>query len=240
MRKNEISVSSKKLGRWTGFFYFLIIFCGLYSGLFVREALIDYSDPSGTLTNLIEQESTFRMGFLADLVMVICDVMVAVLFYYLLRFVHGGIALLAMVFRLIQAAILGANLIQLYKPLLLIQGHGEMADNQLVQLGHEVLQQMQLFEYGYLISGVFFSVNCLLMGFLLFRSKQFPKVFGWMITTASFGYLFNCLASFGAPSLIEISQIIMFFTAVVSEVSLCFYLLIAGGKAGAKLDLSLG
>jgi hypothetical protein len=232
-----VNISNQKLARWTGLFYFLIMFCGLYSGLVVRGSLIDFSNPTLTLNNLIAGEFQYRLGFVADLVMVISDVTVSVLFYFLLKPVHQGLAALAAAFRLIQSAVLGANLINLYKPLVMIQGQDQLHEIQRPLLETELINQLQLFEFGYLISGVFFAINCLLMGILLYRSSLFPKPLGMMIGIASFGYLFNCLASFLAPSLIEVSQVVMFFTAVLSEVSLCLYLLIKGTKRLKKSEL---
>ena len=75
-----MNVSTKKLARTTGFFYLLIIVCGLISGMFVRGALIDPLNSEVTLHNLMENESLFRFGFLGDLIMVIADAVVSVLF----------------------------------------------------------------------------------------------------------------------------------------------------------------
>ncbi|WNJ17158.1 DUF4386 domain-containing protein [Pontibacter sp. G13] len=220
--------SSKKFARWTGLFYLLIITSGLTSGLVVRDALVDMADPHGTLQRIIQQETLYRIGFLCDTLMVISDVMVSVLFYYLLRSVHQLIALLAAVFRLMQSAILGANLINLFNPILMIQGHEILQGDQLQLLEQAVMTQLQIFEYGYLISGVFFAVNCAWMGYLLFHSQLFPKTLGVMIGLASIGYLSNCLAHFIAPNWIESSEMVMLLTAVIAELTLCLYLLIVG------------
>ncbi len=231
--------SKRKLARTTGFFYLLIIVCGLMSGIFVREALIDPSDAKATLNNLIGNESLFRLGFLGDLIMVISDVIVSVLFYFLLKDVHRGLAIFAAVFRLMQSAILGANLINLFTPVLMIRGVEQLSAEQSSVLAEEVLTQLQVFDHGYLISGVFFGINCLLMGILLFHSMDFPKFLGLMLFAAGLGYLFNSMANFVAPSLIGISEIAMFFTAVIAEVTFCLYLLVKGirdSRAGTHAE----
>lgn len=228
MKTNELNLSAKTLARTTGFFYLLIIIGGLMSGMFVRGTLIDPTNAEITLNNIIQNESLFRLGFLGDLIMVLSDAMVSVLFYFLLVNVHKGLAILAAVFRLLQSSVLGANLINLFKPILMIQGADKMSAEQLAELSIDVMTQMQVFDYGYLISGVFFAINCLLMGVLLYKSADFPKLIGIMIFIAGIGYLFNCLASFIIPSLIEISAMVMLFTAVIAELTFCAYLLIVG------------
>ena len=89
---------------------------------------------------------------------------------------------------------------------------------------------LHAFEYGYLISGVFFAVNCAFMGYLLYRSDLFPAFLGVMISMASFGYMFNCIASFAIPSMVEVSELVLLFTAIISELALCLWLLIKGVK----------
>ena len=237
MIANESNLQKRKLARITGFFYLLIIACGLMSGIFVREALIDPSDSQVTLNNLIENEYLYRLGFLGDMVMVISDVVVSVLFYFLLKEVHRGLAIFAAVFRLMQSAILGANLINLFEPVLMIRGAQQLSTEQLYVLAEQVLTQFQVFDHGYLISGVFFGINCLLMGILLFHSMDFPKFLGVMLFTAGLGYLFNSMSNFVAPSLVEPSEIVMFFTAVLAEVTFCVYLLVWGvRKPKAGID----
>lgn len=230
MKSNELYLPTKNLARITGLFYLLIICGGLFSGIFVRGSLVDPLNAETTLNNIITNVSLFKIGFLGDLIMVISDVVVSILFYFLLRNVHKMLAVFAAVFRLMQSSILGVNLINLFKPILMIQGADQMTSAQLLELGNDLLLQMQVFEYGYLISGVFFALNCLAMSILLVKSTYFPKFIGIMMFMAGLGYLFNCMANFIAPNLIEISSMIMLFTAVLTEVTFCIYLLTQGIK----------
>ncbi len=238
MKTIVFNLSAKKLARITGMFYFIIIFCGLYSGMVVRASIVVPMDENATLRNLMANESLFRIGFISDMIMVVSDIMVAVLFYYLLKEVHKMLAGLAAIFRLIQSGILGANLINLFTPLILIQGHGDMDTPQINSLASEVMNRMEIFEYGYLISGVFFAFNCLIMGYLLYKSELFPRALGIMITIASFGYMFNCMANFLVPSLVEISQMVLLFTAIIAELALCLWLLIKGVRKTNQENLA--
>jgi hypothetical protein len=235
MQTGSSEFSSRKTARLTGLFYLLIILGGLFGGMVVRESIVISMDPEGTLNNLLANEQLFRMGFLADLIMVISDVMVSVLFYLLLKSTSRIIALFAMVFRLMQSSILGANLMNLFGPILLINSPEGLLERN--ELALQVMQKMEAFEYGYLISGVFFGINCALMAYLLFKSDLFPNLFGYMLGAAAFGYLFNCLAHFAIPGFIELSEMIMLFTAVIAELSFCLYLLVKGTKKDAQLSV---
>lgn len=230
MTRTNYLTNPKKIARITGLFYFLIILGGLFAGMIARGSIVDLTDPMQTLNKLIENESLFRLGFLGDLIMAISDVIVSILFYVLLKKTDKLVALLAMGFRMIQAALIGANLLNLFKPVLMIKGATGLDAEARSALANDVMGAMEVFEYGYLLSGVFFAINCALMGYLLFKSEYFPKALGIMIGLASIGYMFNCMAHFVVPSMIELSQTLMFFTAVISELALCLYLLIKGVK----------
>lgn len=229
----EITTTTKKLARLTGVFYLFIIAGGLYGSLLVRGAIVDAQAPMATLNNLLSMEFTYRLGFLSDLLMVLSDAMVSVLFYVLLKRVNHTVALFAMVFRLVQTAVLAANLTNLYAPLLII---GQLTDVN-PEAAQAVALALQAFDYGYLISGVFFANNCLLMGYLIYHSQLIPRFIGVMIGLAAVGYLSNCLAYFILPGFIEASQLIMFVTAVLAELTLCIYLLVKGTRTAEPVQL---
>lgn len=237
MTDNKIEFSRKKLGRITGQVYLVIISAGLFGALAIRGNIFVPNDALTSLHNLLEQEFMFRIGFMSDLAMVIADIIISILFYYLLKDVNKFLAFSAMVFRLIQSSILGINLLNLFSPILLIANLDQSNPLEMTRVSQELLFQMDLFDYGYLISGVFFAINCLIMGYLLYISVHFPKILGIMIAIASSGYMFNCIASFIAPQMIEISQIYMFFTAVIAEIALCIYLIVIGSKTSDLLEL---
>jgi hypothetical protein len=68
--------------------------------------LIVPGEPLSTAQNLSASPLLFRAGFVADSMMLLSDVAVAIIFYVLLKPVDGTLARMASAFRLIQAAIL--------------------------------------------------------------------------------------------------------------------------------------
>lgn len=231
------SFKTIRIARLTGVFYLCIIICGLYSGLAVRETLIVPNEPLQTLEQVCQQLSLFKIGFLCDLWMVISDVLVAGLFFILFRARYFVAALFALLFRFLQAAVLGGNLLHLLQPILQIQNASSWNESASLATGNAILASMQNFEYGYLISGVFFAVNCALMGYLLLQSNLFPKLLGYLLLLAALGYIFNCLANFVAPNWVALSEGVMFVTAVVGELLLCLYLLIWGCRSNEVLEV---
>lgn len=222
------NLTSRNLARTTGLFYLLIIVCGLFSGIAVRGSLVDFTDGTATVNNILENTQLYRVGFLCDVIMVVCDIIVSLLFFLLLKNVDRTVAIFATTFRLIQSSILAVNLINLYSPLLLTQGYSEIDTNQTAFVVSSVIHYLHLFEYGYLISGVFFSINCLLMGYLIWRSFIIPNYWGTALTLAGFAYLVNSIVSFVAPENSGFTQMLVLVFAIFGELGLCLFLLLKG------------
>lgn len=60
--------------------------------------------------------------------------------------------------------------------------------------------------YGYLISGVFFGISCVILGYLIFKAKYFPKWLGVLVVTAGISYLIDCIVNFLFPELVSTSE----------------------------------
>ncbi|MCO4795654.1 MAG: DUF4386 domain-containing protein [Bacteriovoracaceae bacterium] len=219
-------MENKKLARITGVFYLLIILCGLFSEGFVRMGLIVPGDAAQTVLNIKGSELLFRFGFLSDLVMVVADIVVAVLFYYILKPVGQIAATFATVFRLGQATVIGMNLLNHLSPLLLFSITTEETWTA-SQINEQVMMFMQGHRNGYLISQVLFSVNCGFMGYLLIKSKLFPKLLGIGVSAAGVVYLVDAVVNFLNPSLAPSLEVLM-VVPVLAEFGLCLWLLIKG------------
>lgn len=213
-----------RLARWTDLVYLEIIACGLYAGLAVSDALIDPADAAGTAARIAGASILYRTAYLADLTMIAADVLIALLFFALLRAVHPLVAAAATAFRLLQAAVLGANLHHLFAPVLLLGGVAEPD----AETAERVAFHLRAFDHGYLTSGVFFAINCGLMGWLLYRSVHFPRFRGVVLGLAGLAYGADALAAFIAPSAKPYTEPVMLVAAVFAELGFCVWLLVRG------------
>jgi len=214
--------------RTAGVLYLIIILSGLFSEMFVRSGLIVSGDALATARNIVANKALFRIGFVSDLVMVMSDVGVALLFYVLLKPVNKGLSMLAAFFRLGQATILGINLLNYFMPLLLLENAEYLTSFTGEQVNSLALLFLNAHGYGYLISGVFFGISCVVLGYLIFKSDYFPKWLGALVIAAGFSYLIDSFVNFLSPAHASISEILVITVAVISELSLCLFLLIKG------------
>ena len=229
----EIQVTAPPLrsqARKAGVLYLIIILSGLFSEMVVRSGIIVPDDIRATAENIMAKETLFRLGFLSDLIMVMSDVGVALLFYLLFRHVNKGLSMLSAFFRLAQATVIGINLLNMFMPLILLN-RGEFlqafSDEQVYSLSSLFLEAHT---YGYLISGVFFGVSCVLLGVLIYRSEYFPRWLGVLVLAAGISYLIDGITNFLAPGYASLSEYLVVSVAVISELSLCLFLLIKGTR----------
>jgi len=90
----------------------------------VRSRLIVHGNAAATASGIPASPGLFRAGFLADSLMVLCDVGLAVLLYVLLKPAGRTLALAALFFRLTQTAVIAMNLLNFHAALLLLKGSG--------------------------------------------------------------------------------------------------------------------
>jgi len=223
-------ISNKQVARIAGFAYLIIILAGIFAEFFVRGNLIVAGDAAATVTNILANESLFRVGFVSDFVMVICDAFVGVLLYILLKQVSKGLALLALAFRLIHTAILGINLLNHFYPILLLNGTEYLTSFSADQLHALVLLFLEAHKYGYEIGLLFFGLHCLVLGYLIIRSGFFPKILGVLMMLAGPGYLIECIVLFLFPGYEAVSYPGLAF-AGIAELSFCLWLIIKAVKA---------
>src|SRR4051794_24479341 len=101
--------SINRTARIGGVLYLILILLGMFAVIFVRDKLIVSADPSLTASNIMASPLLWRMGIAADLIMHVLDVPIMLIIYILLRPVNKDVALLVVLFNLIQTAVLVAN-----------------------------------------------------------------------------------------------------------------------------------
>jgi len=223
--------SVMKTARIAGLLYLIIIIAGIFAEFGVRSGLVVSGDSAATVNNIIASESLFRIGIVADLIMIMSDVALALLFYVLFKVVNNTISLLAAFFRLTQAAILGFNLLNLFFVLQLLDGTAFLNSLGADQLQTHVMLFLGAHGIGYSVGLVFFGVQCLVLGYLIYKSEFLPKALGVLMVIAGTGYLIDSFALVIMSNYevyADIFAIVVFTPAIIGELALCLWLLVKG------------
>jgi len=208
------------LGRVAGFLYLVIIACGIGSEVFIRGSLYDDVDISVTAANILAKSALFKTGFLADSIMLLCDVAIAIVFYRLFRQVDRTLALSAMVFRLVQAVIIGMSLLFYYATYLLLTSNAQPDGQTYTMLSLLI----DMHAYGYDLGLIFFGISNIALGVLVIRSGFCPRPLGHGLIIAAVIYVIGSYTRFLAVeyhTFVEPAYLI----PLLAELAFCLWLL---------------
>ena len=227
MTTHTPKTSPQVYARIGGILYLMIIIAGALGEIFIRGKLIVSGDAISTANHLMASESLWRIGIAGDLLMHVCDIPLMLVFYLLLRPINKNLALLALLFNLIQTAVLVVNKLNLLMPLFLL-GNADylkaFESNQLYALAYLFIKAH---DYGFGIGLIFFGFACLMYGYLLFRSGYFPRTLGVLMAMAGLSYLTNSFTLLLAP--VYAGTIFpVLVLALIGELSLCLWLIVKG------------
>jgi hypothetical protein len=223
--------SYKGISKIAGFGYLIIFITGIFSNFFVLENLIVYGDAATTASNIIGNDSLFRIGILSFMLMVIFDVVLAWALYVLLKPVNQNLSLLSGWLRLVNSTIFGIALFNLFNVLQILSGAEYLNAFGTDQSHAQVMLNFNTFNTTWLIGLVFFGLHLLVLGNLIFKSGYIPKFIGLFLVVAAIGYLIDSCANFILPNYIvykDIFMIIVVVPGIVGELSLTFWLLFKG------------
>lgn len=226
------ALSMRATARIAGLLYLIILVAGIFAQFFVRTSLFVPGDAAATAAAVTASEGLFRAGVTADLIMVLSDVAIALAFFVLLRPVSVALALLAAFFRLVQAAVLGMNLLNLTIGLQLIKGSAYLPAG-VEQTDALALLFFDAHGVGYRLALAFFGFSLLVLGYLVYKADYFPSILGVLLVVAAVGYLIDTFAYILLPNYAAyelLLGIVVFAPAIVAELAMCLWLLIKGVK----------
>jgi hypothetical protein len=221
-------ISPKLYARNAGLLYLVIILVGMFSVIFVRDGLIVSGDPAATARNLAAHQLLWRAGIAADLVMHLCDVPVMLVIFVLLRPVDKNIALLALLFNLVQTAVLVANKLNLVAALQPLGNAAYLKAFTPGQLDTQMYLSIKLHDIGFGIGLIFFGFTCLVNGYLVFRSGYFPRIIGILLQVAGCCYIIGNFLLLLAPEIAAKLFPASMLPCFIAELTFCLWLIFKG------------
>ena len=227
MKTQIVRISPQVYARTGGILYLLIIAAGAFGQIFVRGMLVVPGDAVTTAKNIIAFQSLWRIGITGDIIMHVFDIPVMMVLYVLLKPVNRNLALLGVLFNLIQTAVLVANKLNLVIPLFLLINADYLKIFEPGQLYALAYIFLRAHDYGFGIGLIFFGFACLVYGYLLFKSGYFPKPLGVLVTIAGLSYLVNSFTLILAPAYAD-KILPVLVLALIGELSFCLWLIVKG------------
>jgi hypothetical protein len=194
-------VSPLVLARIVGILALVGIVTGAFDIGYVRNTLIVDGNVSETVHNIMAHETLFRLGFTAHIVLLLCNIPAEIIGFLLLKRVNLIVAAVAMGCGLVGTAIESLDMLNAYVPLKLAIEASAMGAFNSEQLQSLSYLSLQLQDTGLLISFVFYGLDEMLTGFVVFRSGFLPRTVGILLGLSGLCYFTDGFVSFISPSL---------------------------------------
>ena len=170
--------------RIAGVAYLVIAVSGVLYGALIESKLIVSGNDAATATNIIANESLFRVGIVLVLIIYVSVVVASWALYVILRTVHKNLALLALLFRSAEAIVGAATVLTSFAVISMLGEQGPpnaLAPEQLQALaGRFIDVRTAGLDIVLILIGVGATVFC----YLLFESKYIPRpLAAWGIFT---------------------------------------------------------
>ena len=201
-----------------GALYLLIIVAGIVGPLLTRDPLMVPNDAIATAQNITASPDLWRLGIATNVVMQLSDVPVMLILFLLLSPVNMHVALLALLFNIVQTATLVANQMSLVAAQLLAPEQSALTE-----------VAISAYSSGEALGLVFFGFTLLGVGYLIRHSGYLPWMIGLLLQIGGASYVANSFLLLVAP---DLANIVLLVPAFVAELSLALWLLLKGVDAG--------
>jgi Domain of unknown function (DUF4386) len=193
-----IETSVKTYSRAVGIFLLLSIIGGWFGEMYVPSVMMT-GEAATTAGQLRLNEGLFRVGFAAYLVEAFSDVVLAWLFYVLLRPVHRDLALLAAFFGLVSMSLFAVTKMFYFAGPMFLKG-GYLAAFPLDQRESLASQFLSLYAGLSGLFMLFYGAAWILRGYLTFRSTYLPRLLGALMVAAGLGFVAKNITKVLAPA----------------------------------------
>jgi len=226
-----IELTYRKAGLIAGFSLVVMAILAGFAYGFAMQGMI-VPDDVDTVANIQSSMLLFRASIASFLVIIILDVVIAWALYFFLKEVDKSLSLLTAWFRIFFAAIFGAALLNLIQVSLLLNGSDHLVAFEQTQLVAMVRLSLNAFNLSWAFALVIFGCHLLSLGYLVFRSKQIPTIWGVMLVIAGMCYLLTNFANLLLLNYEAYRSLVETYTVlpmVVGELGFGLWLLFKGG-----------
>jgi hypothetical protein len=211
-----------------GILYLFIIVASLFTEVYVRGSLL-VRDPDVTANNILSSETLFRVGLAGEMLTCVCDIVLAMILYALLKLVNRNLALLAAFFRVTFVGIYGVAKLFEIAALVVLDRTDYLKAFEPQQLHALAHMSLRVHSYGYGASLLFFGCCCVLSGYLIQKSVYLPGILGVLLLIGGLGYVVFSFAQMLAPAFAERALFPwLMLPGFIAELGLALWLVVKG------------
>jgi hypothetical protein len=168
--------------------------------MYVPTTLIVPGDAAATASNLRANELLFNLGIVSSLITQLIHIVVVLVLHELFKSVSKNQTSLIVVLGLVGVPIAMLNALNQVAAQLVLSGADYLAALTADQSQSLMMFFLSLNEQGIVIASIFWGLWLFPIGTLSLKSRYFPRVFGYLMLVAGFGYLLGSLARLVSPN----------------------------------------
>jgi hypothetical protein len=192
--------SVQRYARAAGIMFLISLVAGSFGEFYVPSKLIVAGNAAATVSNIVDHEMLFRLGFAGYLLEALCDVGLALVLYVLLKPVHRNLALLSAFLGLISTALFAVCEMFLFCAPLLVKSPGFAQSFSKEQLDALVYFFVRVYAVGAGLFMVFYGSASLIRGYLIYRSGYIPRFLGVLSGLVGIGFIVKNFTLVLAPA----------------------------------------
>ncbi len=227
-----VDASQGKAARVAGVMFLFSLIVPSLNWAFILSKLVVAENVIATANNIMANEFQFRIGITIELIMSVGLIVLGLALYIVLKPVNKNLALLALLWKLVEATIAAAIVLVSFIALQVLNGDAYVTVFTPEQLQVPVGLILNAHFATYSIPMVFLGLDMVVFSYLFFKSKYIPRILaGFGIL--SFALIFiHALMFILAPkyATMPINQIIFWAPSGLFEIMIGIWLLSKGVK----------
>lgn len=221
----------QRYARAAGVAMLLSMIFGFLGEMYLPGRIIVSGDAAATAANIRDNPTLFRLTFASYLVEGICDVLLMVFFYILLKPVNRNLALLSAFFGVVSMVTFAVAQSSFFAASLILRETGGMTAFTTEQ--REALALLSIRIAG-MIAWLFlcmYAIASMIRGYLIARSGYLPRIIGILFVIGGAGFFLRSITYLLAPSL---SSPLLLLPLALAGIPLMVWFLFRGIDVGAR------
>ena len=236
MTQHATETSQRVAARIAGSALLLIIVSGVVGTFIGRDHMDISGDAAATARNILAHQTRFRIGTAFEVVMLNCDVVLAVALYILLKPVNAAFALLGAFWRLGNAIVLGVSVAFSLAALDFLGGAHYLQAFNANQLQAQAKFFLDMHETGSLVGLVFFSLGAAVHSYLLLKSAYIPKILSGLYLLGAVWLLMCCFGFIVAPDSMTVFNTAFIMPDFIAELLVALWLTCKGANVPQRAN----
>jgi hypothetical protein len=215
----------RRYARVAGVAMLLSIVFGTIGEAYLPSKIIVDGDAAATARNIIAHPQMFRVNFATYMVEGICDVLLCVVWYIVLKPVDRNLALISAFFGLVSMVMFAVAQSAFFSSALVLRDAGGMTAFTMAQRETMALLGARVATS---IAGMFlimYGIATVIRGYLIAKSGYLPRILGILFAIGGIGFILRTTTYLLAPSL---SSPFLLMPMALGGIPLMFWMLFKG------------